>query len=188
MVECHCYVGTPDMMSRLHDAEPNLPFYWTEGGPDITDPQYQYDWTRWGTIFTAAIRNWCRSIITWNLMLDPQGKPNIGPFSCGGLVTLKADGTLMYSGQYWTLRHFSEHVRRGALRVASHSEASELNHVSFANPDGSLAVVLTNTGEERDVHVELGQSSAVVHLDKHCVATLAVPGEAKAVPSMPAGG
>ena len=171
-VAWHGYVGTPDMMSRLHEAEPQLPFYWTEGGPDVTDPQYAQDWTRWGTVFTTAIQNWCRCLITWNLMLDPQGRPNIGPFSSGGLVTLKADGSLVYSGQYWTLRHFSEHVRRGAVRVASHSDASELTHVGFENSDGSKVLILTNTGEERDVRVHAGHTSAMVHLDKHCLATV----------------
>lgn len=171
-VAWHGYVGTPDMMSRLHDAEPQLPFFWTEGGPDVTDPQYAYDWTRWGTIFTAAISNWCRTIITWNLMLDPQGKPNIGPFSCGGLVTLKGDGSLGYSGQYWTLRHFSQHVRRGAVRIGSHSDATELSHISFANSDGSYVTVLTNTGEARTVHLQHGATAADIPLDKRSVATV----------------
>ena len=105
-------------------------------------------------------------------MLDPQGKPNIGPFSCGGLVTLKADGSLTYSGQYWTLRHFSQHVHRGAVRIASHSDASELSHVSFANPDGSHVAVLTNTGEERTVRLRHGTGAADVPLDKRSVTTV----------------
>jgi glucosylceramidase len=169
-VAWHGYLGTP--MSRLHDTEPQLPFYWTEGGPDITDPQYAYDWTRWGAIFSAAIRNWCRCIITWNLMLDSQGKPNIGPFSCGGLVTLKDDGSLEYSGQYWALRHFSQHVQRGALRVASHSDASELNHIAFLNPDSSHVLVLTNTGEERDLRLVYAGIETTIHLDKRSVTTV----------------
>ncbi len=171
-VAWHGYVGTPDMMSRLHEVQPDLPFFWTEGGPDVTDPKYTYDWTRWGTIFSAAIRNWCRCIITWNLMLDAEGKPNIGPFSCGGLVTLKSDGSLVYSGQYWTLKHFSQHVRRGAVRIASHSDASELDHITFANPDGSFVMVLTNTGEERNVRVVAGGSEALLPLDARSVTTV----------------
>ena len=173
-VAWHGYVGTPDMMSRLHDTEPNLPFYWTEGGPDITDPKYTYDWTRWGTLFTQAIANWCRCLITWNLMLDPRGKPNIGPFSCGGLVTLNADFSLTYSGQYWALRHFSQHVRRGAVRLASHSDASELQHIAFRNPDGSLVVVLTNTGEERTLQLALSEGTVEVPLARQSMATVIV--------------
>ena len=173
-VAWHGYVGTADMMSRLHETEPQLPFYWTEGGPDVTDPKYAEDWTRWGTVFTDAINNWCRCIITWNLMLDPQGSPNIGPFSCGGLVTLKGDGSLIYSGQYWALRHFSQHVRRGALRIGSHSDASELSHVAFENKDGSRVLILTNTGDDRDVRLVAGEREATVRLEKHSIATIIV--------------
>lgn len=171
-VAWHGYIGTPDMMSRLHDAVPDLPFFWTEGGPDITDAKYTYDWLRWGSTFTGALANGCRAIITWNLLLDPQGKPNIGPFSCGGLVTLNADGGLTMSGQYWALRHLSQHVRRGAVRVSSHSDASELSHIAFENPDHTLVVVLTNSGEERDVRLVLGARETRVHLESHSVTTV----------------
>ncbi len=171
-VAWHGYLGTPDMMSRLHDTLPNLPFYWTEGGPDYTDPKYAYDWTRWGGIFSSAIKNWCRCIITWNLILDEHGMPNIGPFSCGGLVTLRAGTALEYSGQYWALRHFSQHVRRNAVRVASHSDASELNHVAFQNPDQSSALVLTNTGDARTVTLVQDGWQADVQVPANSMATV----------------
>ncbi len=171
-VAWHGYLGTPDMMSRLHESEPQLPFYWTEGGPDYTDPNYAYNWTKWGGIFTEAIANWCRCIMTWNLMLDPQGKPNIGPFSCAGLVTLKPDGSLTYSGQYWALRHFSQHVRRAAVRVASHSDATELSHVAFENKDGSRVLIVTNIGAERDIWLVYAEQETMLHLDKNSIATI----------------
>ena len=171
-VAWHGYLGTPDMMSRLHDADPDVPFFWTEGGPDITDPKYAVDWTRWGRIFTEAMRNWCRAIITWNLMLDANGEPNIGPFRCGGLVTLQADGSLRQSGQFWALRHFSQHVRRKAVRIASHSDASELMHVAFGNPDGSTVLIITNAGEARTVRVREHGQEAEAELPANSMATL----------------
>lgn len=171
-VAWHGYLGTADMMSRLHETELSLPFYWTEGGPDYTDPNYATEWTRWGTIFTEALANWCRCIITWNLMLDPQGSPNIGPFSCGGLVTLKPDGSLAYSGQYWALRHFSQHVRRDAVHIASHSDASELKHIAFQNTDGSSVLIVTNTGEERDLRLLSKDVEATVHVEKKSIMTI----------------
>ncbi len=171
-VAWHGYLGTPDMMSHLHDSLPKLPFYWTEGGPDYTDPKYSYDWTRWGGIFSSAIRNWCRCIITWNLMLDEHGMPNIGPFSCGGLVTLRAGTTLEYSGQYWALRHFSQHVRRNAVRIASHSDASELSHVAFQNPDHSSVLVLTNTGDARTLKLLQDRSEVDLQVPANSMVTI----------------
>ena len=37
-VAWHGYVGTPDMMSKVQDAYPEVQMHWTEGGPDYTDP------------------------------------------------------------------------------------------------------------------------------------------------------
>jgi glucosylceramidase len=171
-VAWHGYVGTPDMMSRLHEVDPDVPFYWTEGGPDYTNPKYETEWARWGIIFIEAMRNWCRGIITWNLMLDPQGKPNIGPFECGGLVTVKPDSKLVYSGQYWALRHLSQHVRRGAVRTASHSDATELQHIAFQNPDGSRVLFVTNAGAARTLAVAASQGTASVDIPGDSVVTL----------------
>jgi hypothetical protein len=40
-------------------------------------------------------------------MLDETGGPNVGPFFCGGLVTINYnDGSLSYSGQSKAIRHF----------------------------------------------------------------------------------
>jgi glucosylceramidase len=171
-VAWHGYLGTPDMMSRLHELYPDLPFYWTEGGPDITDPNYANDWATWGNTFTTVLQNWCRGIITWNLMLDEHGEPNIGPFPCGGLVTLRKNGQITESGQYWALRHFSQHVRRNAVRVATHSDASELMHVAMVNPNGETVMVLTNTGEARTVTLMSGENSADVSLPSNSLTTL----------------
>lgn len=171
-VAWHGYVGTPDQMNLLHEVDPNVPFYWTEGGPDINDPKYALDWTRWGSTFTTVLRNWCRCIITWNLVLDERGEPNIGPFSCGGLVTLRSNGEISHSGQYWALRHFSQHVKRGAVRVASHSDATELTHIALRNSNGTFVLVLTNTGDDRRVRLSKEAFAAEISLSRNSVVTL----------------
>ena len=70
--------------------------------------------------FTQAIRNWCQSITGWNLALDEKGRPNIGPFPCGGMVTIHSQTKeITRSGQYWGFAHFSRSVQRGAKRFDS---------------------------------------------------------------------
>ena len=171
-VAWHGYVGTADMMSRLHESYPDVPFYWTEGGPDVTNPNYATEWTRWGRTFTEAMRNECRGLITWNLLLDQDGNPNIGPFRCGGLVTVKQNGSLVESGQYWALRHFSQHVKRQATRIATRSDASELQHIGFHNTDGSTVLVVTNTGAPRTLEITVSGRSAPVFIPEDSLATL----------------
>jgi glucosylceramidase len=188
-VAWHGYVGTPDMMSRVKDAFPEVENYWTEGGPEYTDPEYQTNWDKWGYTFAGVLRNWCRSITSWNLALDEHGQPNIGPFSAGGVVTVNSQTReITYSGQYWAFAHYSRFVRRGARRFDSqrgvppggglgplpHFEPADyLAHVAFENPDGQKVLVITNPGAVRTIEVQLGSHTAQVPLKEKSLTTLA---------------
>jgi glucosylceramidase len=172
-VAWHGYNGTPGQMDLLHRKNPNVPFYWTEGGPFIDDPEYARDWAKWGSIFTDALQNWCRCAITWNLILDSRGNPNLGPYTCGGLVTLNNDGGIVKSGQCHALRHFSKHLQRDGARIASNTDAPGLRHLAVQNPDGGFAVVMTNPGEARDLRIVHAGRQVSFSLPRNSVATLA---------------
>lgn len=161
----HGYVGTPEMMDKVHDAHPEAHLYWTEGGPDYTAPDYATDWTSWGKTFTQAIRHWCQAVSGWNLALDERGKPNIGPFSCGGMVTIHSQTReITRSGQYWAFAHFSRNVRRGAKRVESSCRIAGIEQVAFENPDGQKVLVVTNFGPGRTATLKQADRSAEVTL------------------------
>lgn len=170
----HGYLGSPVEMTRVHDAYPEKNAYWTEGGPDITDPKYQTDWTKWAGTFTGILRNWARCIIAWNLALDEHGKPNIGPFSCGGLVTIDSrTRAITRSGMFWAFAHFSRHVRRGAHVLDSTGNASGVTHVAFENPDGSRVLVLANArGAAARQRVVAGDSATELSLPADSITTL----------------
>jgi glucosylceramidase len=173
-VAWHGYYGTPDMISKVHEAFPDVAMHLTEGGPDYTNPDYLTDWTKWGHTFTAAIRNWCDSFTGWNLALDETGHPNIGPFPCGGVVTIHSQTKeVTRSGQFWALAQFSRFIRRGARRFDSQSTLPDVDHVGFENPDGRRALVLSNSGAERTVTVQMGGMQADVNLKGDSVTTLA---------------
>lgn len=159
----HGYFGSPEAMTRVHDAFPTRHAYWTEGGPDLTDPEYAVDWAKWSSTFTGVLRNWARCIVSWNLLLNEEGQPNIGPFSCGGVVTVDAHtGKLTRSGQYWAFAHYSKLIRRGARVLGSWGETPGVEHVAVANPDRGYVLVLTNPGNERSIHCRfMGQALAV---------------------------
>jgi len=173
-VAWHGYVGSAEMMSKVHDAHPDAEMHWTEGGPDITSPRYATDWTDWSHTFTEALRNWCQSLTGWNLALDEKGRPNIGPFPCGGLVTIHSQTReITRSGQYWAFAHFSRLIRRGARRFDSQGMEPEVAHVACENPDGQKVLVLTNTGAARAVVLQMGSWIADVPLAADSVTTLA---------------
>jgi glucosylceramidase len=175
----HGYVGEPSAMTRVHQAFPQKSAYWTEGGPDIAQPDYQTDYTKWAETFNGVLRNWARSITSWNVALDEKGNPNIGPFSCGGVITVEnATKKITRSGQYWAFAHYSRHIRRGAKVFetdgvgAGEGTASPVTHTGFRNPDGSHVVVLANRGPERRVQLLLGAQALTLDLPADSVHTL----------------
>jgi glucosylceramidase len=174
----HGYVGEPGAMSRVHDAFPQKNAYWTEGGPDITQPDYETDYTQWAQQFNGILNNWARSITAWNLALDEHGKPNIGPFSCGGTITIESSThKVRNSGQYWAFAHYSRHVKRGAKVFATNGIAPDphntpITHCGFINPGGQHVVVLANRGAEQQVQLVMGNRAVDLALPADSVHTL----------------
>lgn len=174
----HGYVGEASAMSRVHDAFPQKNAYWTEGGPDIRQPDYQTDYTKWADTFNGIVNNWARSITSWNMALDENGNPNIGKFSCGGVVTIdNASHKVTRSGQFWAFAHYSKHIKRGARVFATDGigydgAGGPVSHAGFRNPDGSTVVVLANSGEQTRAQLVLGAQMLEVDLPADSVYTL----------------
>jgi len=120
-----------------------------------------------------VLRNRSRCIIGWNFALDEKGRPNIGPFSCGGLVTIDSKTQeATYSGLYYALAHYSRAIRRGARRFETAGSADGVSHVGFLNPDNSSALILTNAGSDTRVQLALNGMAADVSLPASSVTTL----------------
>jgi glucosylceramidase len=157
----------------VHDAFPAKHCYWTEGGPDYTSPDYTTDWSKWSHTFTDVLRNSAQCIVGWNLLLDEKGKPNLGPFSCGGVVTVDSEShRIARSGQYWAFAHLSKMIRRGAHVISSHGELDGIDHLAVENPDGSRVLVITNRGDEQAVQFQVEARALELTLDADSVTTL----------------
>jgi glucosylceramidase len=169
----HGYLGQPEWVQKVFAAHPDAEMYWTEGGPDIIDPDYLTGWAKWSKTFSGILRNGMRCITGWNLALDENGKPNVGPFPCGGVVTVHSrTGEITRSGQYWAFAHYSRSFRRAATVIQSDGEIADVHHVVAQNPDGTYAAVLTNSGAARTVWVRQGKSAIEVQLPSDSVVTL----------------
>jgi glucosylceramidase len=172
-VAWHGYYGSPSAMTRVHNMFPLKNAYWTEGGSDFTAPDYTTDWAKWSSTFAGILNNWSRCIVSWNLVLDEQGKPNIGPFSCGGLLTLHSQShQLTRSGMYWALAHYSKFIQRGARVFSTKGDLPDVDHIAAQNPDGSGVLVLTNRGQDRQVQCALEDKSLEITLPANSVTTL----------------
>ncbi len=172
-VAWHGYFGSPAAMTRVHNMFPLKNAYWTEGGSDVTAPDYTTDWAKWSGTFAGILNNWSRCIVSWNLVLDEHGKPNIGPFSCGGLLTLHSEThQLTRSGMYWALAHYSKFIKPGARIFSTNGEVPGLDHIAAQNQDNTGVLVLTNRGQDRQVQCVLEDKSLEVMLPANSVTTL----------------
>ncbi len=171
-VAFHGYGGSANMMEQLKELHPEVHLYWTEGGPDVNN-HYYTDLCKWGKIFAEVANNWCRSITAWNLALDEAGRPNIGPFPCGGIVTVDSKtAEISYSAQYWAMGHFSKFVKRGAKRIFTSSSAEGLHQAAFVNPDGGKVIVLTNEGQLRNIAIYVNGEIITIRMNADSMATL----------------
>ena len=201
-VAWHGYVGTPEMMRHVRDKFPDVEMHWTEGGDDYKFADYLTNWSKWGATFAGILANGPQSITMWNLALDERGRPNIGPFDCGGLVQIHSQSKeITQTGLYWALVHHARAFRRGAVIVASHdangdlpavnaaligqpassstvtatptaAATSRVYHTAVKNSDGSIALVLTNPGDAKDVTVACSGQIAKVTLSADSITTL----------------
>jgi glucosylceramidase len=172
-VAWHAYAGDPSAMSRVHAAFPSKGAYFTEYGPLITDADYLTGWAKWSASYAQILKNWARCIVAWNLVLDEKGGPNIGPFTCGGVVTYDSrTRQVSRSGQYWAFAHYSKSVQRGARVISTQSSVPGVEHAAFINPDGSYVLVLTNQGKECNVDCRFQGKSLRTSLPADSVLTL----------------
>jgi glucosylceramidase len=91
------------------------------------------------------LRNWSRTVLTWNVALDPSGGPHVGGCStCSGLVTVNPDRSAVTNAEYHVLAHASRFVQPGAQRIESSIGSGQPSNVAFRNPDGSIALIVLN--------------------------------------------
>jgi glucosylceramidase len=172
-VAWHGYAGEPEQMKRVWDAYPGFEMHWTEGGDDFVSRDYLTDWSTWSAAYARILRNGPSSITTWNIALDENGRPDIGPFSCGGVVTVHSQtNQVIRGGLYWTLAHYSRAFRPGSKIIESHGHIDGISHIAAKRPDGSIAVILTNTGKAQTVYLSNGDRGTNVTLPADTIITL----------------
>ncbi|HEY1485920.1 MAG TPA: RICIN domain-containing protein [Micromonosporaceae bacterium] len=146
----HCYAGNPSAQSTVHNAYPAKDTYFTEcSGSQSANPANTFsDSLDWQTenLIIGATRNWAKSVVTWNVALDPSGGPSMNCTTCTAAVTVNnTAGTATYNAEYYVLGQASKFVKPGAVRIDSNTFGSgNVEDVAFRNPDGSHAIIVEN--------------------------------------------
>jgi glucosylceramidase len=153
----HCYYGDPSAMTALHNEYPTKDIYFTEcSGSQSSDPLNTFsDTLKWHArnLIIGAPRNWAKTVVNWNIALDPSGGPHVGGCAtCTGVLTVNPDGTVTRNAEYYTLGQIARFVKPGAVRIASTSFGTtgwngQVMDVAFDNPDGSTVLVAHNEND-----------------------------------------
>jgi glucosylceramidase len=169
----HLYGGKIDTLSQVHDAYPDKNLYFTEqwvGGPgnfrkDIPEHIRK--------LIVGATRNWCKTVIEWNLAADSLYLPHTdrgGCDRCLGAVTIGGD-RVKYNPAYYIIAHAAKFVRPGSVRIASNSNES-LPNVAFKTPGGKVVlIVLNNTPAQKSFTIDYKNRRIHPTLNAGAVAT-----------------
>ncbi|HVT74524.1 MAG TPA: glycoside hydrolase family 30 protein [Lacunisphaera sp.] len=133
--------------SRVHAKYPDKPIVFTEGCREGGAALGAWEH---GEIYAHQMigdfRNWVVNFLDWNIVLDQRGGPNhVGNFCDAPVIVDTNTKEVRYGPSFYYLGQFSRFVKPGARRIASDGGPEGVESVAFANPDGSLVLVVLNT-------------------------------------------
>ena len=144
----HLYGGKIDALSKVHDAHPDKNLYFTEqwvGAPGNLPGDLLWHVR---TLIIGGTRNWCRTVLEWNLAADPSYKPHTigGCTECLGAVTINGN-EITRNPAYYIIAHASKFVVPGSVRIASNLPP-DLDNVAFKTPEGKFVLIVVNSSKE----------------------------------------
>lgn len=166
----HLYGGSINDLYTLYAAHPDKNLYFTEqwvgAGSEFGST---FKWHVWNLII-GATRNYCRTVLEWNLAADENQDPHTpgGCDRCLGAVTISGDAVTR-NPAYYIIGHASKFVRPGSHRVESNL-FEELSNVAFKTPDSDVVVIVLNTSannkefnirvDSKEINCELAPGAA----------------------------
>ncbi|ABD82251.1 glycoside hydrolase family 30 protein [Saccharophagus degradans] len=140
----HLYGGDVNAISQVHNAHPDKHLYFTEQWVGANS-------NFWGDVawhvenlIVGATRNWCKTVLEWNLAADSNLQPHTlgGCDACLGALTIDGDN-VKRNAAYYIIAHAAKHVPPGSVRIHSHRVAG-LPNVAFLTPQKKVVVVVLN--------------------------------------------
>jgi glucosylceramidase len=147
----HCYAGDPLAQSTVETDFHAKDIWFTEcSGVTLSTFAGDLVWNA-EHLLIGATRNWARSVSLWNLALDQNSGPKNGTCAnCRGVVTIDdsvSPSNVTFNVEYYILGHLGKFVMPGAHRIDSNTfGAGSIEDVAFQNPDGSIVLLVLNSG------------------------------------------
>jgi glucosylceramidase len=156
----HLYLGNISAMSTVRNAT-NKNVYFTEqytgsGGSFSGD----FGWHMQNVVI-GSTNNWSKTVLEWNAANNSALGPRTpgGCSTCLGAITVNNSTSYTKNVAYYIIGQISKFVKPGALRINSSSTNSSIFSVGFKNPDGSISLVVYNSGGSNTIKVVSGSSA-----------------------------
>jgi glucosylceramidase len=144
----HLYGGNVETISEVHEAHPDKNLYFTEQW--IGHPSNFGGDMAWHikNLIIGATRNWCKTVLEWNLAIDPQMNPHTegGCTACLGAITIDKD-KIERNAAYYIIGHASKFVPTNSKRIASNTVLN-LQNVAFKTPEGKTVLIVINDSDK----------------------------------------
>jgi glucosylceramidase len=113
---------------------------------------WAYGVESWG-FFKNWIEQGVNSYMAWNMVLDNVGRSldDVRPWAQNALLAINGS-QLIITPTYYVFRHLAQFVEPGAVRVGTQGGDA----LAFRNPDGSIVLVVYNSGGETQMTVSIG--------------------------------
>lgn len=195
----------PEALQYAHDKAPDKHLIQTEACVDAEVPKWQddqwywskeatdwgWDWApekdkhlhpkyapvyRYARDIIGCLNNWVDGWIDWNMVLDRQGGPNWFKNWCVAPVIVDPENDEVYfTPIYYTMAHFSKFIRPGSKRIGLIKTDESLLATACKNPDGSIAVVVFNQGQDdKNLELSLGEKSSNIKISAQAIQTIVI--------------
>lgn len=168
----HLYGGSVENIRQVHEAHPTKNLYFTEqwiGAPSNFGGDFNWHIKN---LIIGATRNWCKTVLEWNLAADQNQNPHTegGCTACLGALTI-ADATISRNAAYYIIAHASKFVRPNSVRIASNHTLS-LSNVAFQTPNGKTVLIVQNEdSKEQNFNISYQGKQAQIQIAAGATAT-----------------
>ncbi len=163
----HWYSGDQfENLSKTHEAFPDKKLLFTEGCQEGLHVESWDVGERYGHNIINDFNNWTVGWIDWNLVLNEIGGPNHVENYCDAPVVADTrTDEVIYESSYYYIGHFSKYLVPGAVRIGCRcSMEGKLEATAFKNPDGTIVVVVMNSGDS-DIEYTLKSDKGSVEVE-----------------------
>ncbi len=199
------YEVFPEELQYAHNKAPNKYLIQAEACVDSEIPKWQddkwywqkeatdwgWDWApekdkhlhpkyapvnRYARDIIGCLNNWVDGWVDWNMVLDTKGGPNWFKNWCVAPVIVDPEKDEVYfTPIYYTMAHFSKYLRPGATRIGFENSDENLMVTAAENPDGSIAIILFNEGEEaKSINLFLKNKSTKITISAKAIQTIVI--------------